>query len=49
VLTGLGFHRDDWTRRTEEFSGGWQMRIGARQTSAPETQPAAARRTHQPP
>jgi ATP-binding cassette subfamily F protein 3 len=27
VLTGLGFHRDDWTRHTEEFSGGWQMRI----------------------
>ena len=27
VLTGLGFSRDDWTRRTEEFSGGWQMRI----------------------
>jgi ATP-binding cassette subfamily F protein 3 len=27
VLTGLGFHRDDWTRLTEEFSGGWQMRI----------------------
>jgi ATP-binding cassette subfamily F protein 3 len=27
ILTGLGFHRDDWTRRTEEFSGGWQMRI----------------------
>ena len=27
VLTGLGFHRDDWTRRSEEFSGGWQMRI----------------------
>ncbi len=27
VLTGLGFHRDDWDRRTEEFSGGWQMRI----------------------
>jgi ATP-binding cassette subfamily F protein 3 len=27
VLTGLGFYRDDWTRRTEEFSGGWQMRI----------------------
>ncbi len=27
VLTGLGFHRDDWTRPTEEFSGGWQMRI----------------------
>ena len=27
VLTGLGFRRDDWTRLTEEFSGGWQMRI----------------------
>jgi len=27
VLTGLGFHRDDWTRQTEQFSGGWQMRI----------------------
>jgi ATP-binding cassette subfamily F protein 3 len=27
VLTGLGFHRDDWIRPTEEFSGGWQMRI----------------------
>ncbi|MGB9233479.1 MAG: ABC-F family ATP-binding cassette domain-containing protein [Terriglobales bacterium] len=27
VLTGLGFERADWTRQTEEFSGGWQMRI----------------------
>jgi ATP-binding cassette subfamily F protein 3 len=27
VLTGLGFRREDWTRRVEEFSGGWQMRI----------------------
>jgi ATP-binding cassette subfamily F protein 3 len=27
VLTGLGFHRDDWSRHTEAFSGGWQMRI----------------------
>jgi ATP-binding cassette subfamily F protein 3 len=27
VLTGLGFHRDDWVRQTDEFSGGWQMRI----------------------
>src|SRR6201987_3442069 len=27
VLTGLGFDRADWTRQTEEFSGGWQMRI----------------------
>ncbi len=27
VLTGLGFSKEDWTRRTEEFSGGWQMRL----------------------
>jgi ATP-binding cassette, subfamily F, member 3 len=27
VLSGLGFPPEDWTRRTEEFSGGWQMRI----------------------
>jgi len=27
VLRGLGFGADDWQRRTEEFSGGWQMRI----------------------
>ncbi|MBT9332492.1 ABC-F family ATP-binding cassette domain-containing protein [Paracidobacterium acidisoli] len=27
VLTGLGFSKEDWQRRTEEFSGGWQMRI----------------------
>ena len=27
VLSGLGFHKDDWHRNTEEFSGGWQMRI----------------------
>jgi len=27
VLSGLGFARDDWRRRVEEFSGGWQMRI----------------------
>src|SRR5437016_1132457 len=27
VLAGLGFKKEDWTRRTEEFSGGWQMRI----------------------
>ncbi len=27
VLTGLGFNKSDWARRTEEFSGGWQMRI----------------------
>jgi len=27
VLSGLGFSKDDMQRRTEEFSGGWQMRI----------------------
>ena len=27
VLTGLGFQQRDFTRQTEEFSGGWQMRI----------------------
>jgi ATP-binding cassette subfamily F protein 3 len=27
VLTGLGFNKSDWARRTEEFSGGWQMRM----------------------
>jgi ATP-binding cassette subfamily F protein 3 len=27
VLAGLGFPKDDWARLTDEFSGGWQMRI----------------------
>jgi ATP-binding cassette, subfamily F, member 3 len=27
VLMGLGFGKPDWQRRSEEFSGGWQMRI----------------------
>ena len=27
VLLGLGFSREDLNRKTEEFSGGWQMRI----------------------
>jgi ATP-binding cassette subfamily F protein 3 len=27
VLTGLGFPKEEWTKRTEHFSGGWQMRI----------------------
>src|SRR5215475_6474766 len=27
VLSGLGFRKEDWTRETKEFSGGWQMRL----------------------
>ena len=27
VLLGLGFSREDFEKNTEEFSGGWQMRI----------------------
>jgi ATP-binding cassette subfamily F protein 3 len=27
VLSGLGFSKEDWKRLTDEFSGGWQMRI----------------------
>src|SRR6185437_647302 len=27
VLSGLGFTKEDWSRKTEEFSGGWQMRV----------------------
>jgi ATP-binding cassette, subfamily F, member 3 len=27
VLSGLGFGKEDWQRPTDEFSGGWQMRI----------------------
>src|SRR5271165_1369574 len=27
VLMGLGFQKEDWPRLTDEFSGGWQMRL----------------------
>jgi len=27
VLAGLGFRKEDWSRETKEFSGGWQMRL----------------------
>ncbi|MBV6434284.1 MAG: putative ABC transporter ATP-binding protein YheS [Bryobacteraceae bacterium] len=27
VLAGLSFRKEDWFRYTDEFSGGWQMRI----------------------
>jgi ATP-binding cassette, subfamily F, member 3 len=26
-LMGLGFRKEDWERQTDEFSGGWQMRL----------------------
>ncbi|MDR1325118.1 MAG: ABC-F family ATP-binding cassette domain-containing protein [Treponema sp.] len=32
VLTGLGFSTQDFQRPTEEFSGGWQMRIALAKT-----------------
>src|SRR5579862_805055 len=27
ILMGLGFRKEDWERQTDEFSGGWQMRL----------------------
>ena len=27
ILVGLGFEREDFTRQTSEFSGGWRMRV----------------------
>src|SRR5258706_672399 len=27
VVQGLGFRKEDWERQTDEFSGGWQMRL----------------------
>src|SRR5712692_7751795 len=27
VLSGPGFRKQEWSRRSEQFSGGWQMRI----------------------
>jgi ATP-binding cassette subfamily F protein 3 len=32
VLSGLGFPNEEWSKRTEEFSGGWQMRIALAKT-----------------
>ena len=47
VLDGLGFRKEDWTRYTEEFSGGWQMRIALGKLLL-SAQPSAARRAHEP-
>ena len=43
VLMGLGFSKEDWHRQTEEFSGGWQMRIALAKLLLAGTKPAAAR------
>ena len=48
VLTGLGFVKEDWHRQTEEFSGGWQMRLALGQTAVATAQLAPARRADQP-
>ena len=47
-LVGLGFPKEDWQRQTEEFSGGWQMRIALAKLLLQTAEPAAARRADQP-
>ena len=49
VLNGLGFRKEDWPRRTEEFSGGWQMRLALAKLLLEEAESAAAGRAHQSP
>ena len=48
VLMGLGFTKEDWQRRTEEFSGGWQMRLALAKLLLQKPESAAARRADQP-
>ena len=48
VLMGLGFGKEDWPRLTDEFSGGWQMRLALAKAAAAKAQPAAAGRTDKP-
>src|ERR1700736_5156660 len=36
VLMGLGFGKEDWQRQTEEFSGGWQMRLALAKLLLPQ-------------
>ena len=48
VLNGLGFSREDSARRTEEFSGGWQMRVALAKLLVDQAECAAARRANQP-
>ena len=42
VLGGLGFGKEDWERKTEEFSGGWQMRIALAKLLLQKPSPAVA-------
>ena len=44
----LGIRKDDWARQTDEFSGGWQMRIALAKLLLRKAEPAAARRAHEP-
>jgi ATP-binding cassette subfamily F protein 3 len=36
ILIGLGFVREDFTRQTTEFSGGWRMRIELKSFAKPD-------------
>ena len=48
VLKGLGFSLADQQRQTEEFSGGWQMRIALAKLLLARPEPAAPGRADQP-
>ena len=48
VLNGLSFRKEDWTRRTEEFSGGWQMRIALAKLLLGAAEHPSFRRTNEP-
>ena len=37
ILSGLGFEQKDFDRKTNEFSGGWRMRIELSETSIKTT------------
>jgi len=49
VLDGLGFRKEDWPRRTEEFSGGWADASGSGKVASRKTQFTAAGRAYEPP
>ena len=49
TLLGLGFSRNDFQRKTSEFSGGWRMRIELAKLLLQKPRCIAARRTYKPP